>query len=597
MEGRECCRYKGTAMDGSYKVLARKYRPQTFAEIIGQDAMVRVMRNSFEADRIAHAFILTGVRGVGKTTTARLVAKGLNCVGPDGDGGPTTDPCGKCEHCLAIADGRHVDVLEMDAASRTGVADVREIIESVAYRAATARYKVYIIDEVHMLSNNAFNALLKTLEEPPEHVKFVFATTEIRMVPVTVLSRCQRFDLRRVRQNELTAHLRMIAEREEAKISDPALALIIRASEGSVRDAVSLLDQAMSLGESEIDDKRIREMLALADRGRILDLLERVMEGDAAGSLNELRSQYEEGADPQALLRDLAEAVHWISVIKMNPEVAEEASVGPEERERGLEMSRTLPASVLARAWQMLVKSLDEARYSPTHMMAAEMAMIRLTHVAELPTPFQIASKLEGPAAADSEAAGRGAASRAAKEPAPAGRAKPGRSDAADGSEERDAAADSDRKAADAKHPSQDAKPPTTAGGAKPDGSDAPGGTEKRDAAADSDRKAADEKRPSQDAKPQASAAKPHGSEVSGSSDKRDAVADSDGKAADAEDPSCDEKLQASNAEADAGGERADAGAGQPKEHALVRSVLDAFPGAQLRTCDAAGTASGQGGS
>ena len=593
-------------MDGSYKVLARKYRPQTFAEIIGQDAMVRVMRNSFQADRIAHAFILTGVRGVGKTTTARLIAKGLNCVGSDGDGGPTTDPCGKCEHCLAIADGRHVDVLEMDAASRTGVADVREIIESVAYRAATARHKVYIIDEVHMLSNNAFNALLKTLEEPPEHVKFVFATTEIRMVPVTVLSRCQRFDLRRVRQSELTAHLRMIAEREEAKISDPALALIIRASEGSVRDAVSLLDQAMSLGESEIDDKRIREMLALADRGRILDLLERVMEGDAAGSLNELRSQYDEGADPQALLRDLAEAVHWISVIKMNPEVAEEASVGPEERERGLEMSRSLPASVLARAWQMLVKSLDEARYSPTHMMAAEMAMIRLTHVAELPTPFQIASKLEGAGAADSEAAGQDAAPVAAAEPEPAGRAKPG------GSDKTDSAADSGRKAADAKHPSQDAKPPTTA--TKPDGSEASESSDKTDAAADSDRKASEAERPSQDAKAdrpsqdakaQASDAEAEGPEESGSSGKRDAAADSDRKAAEAEHPSQDAKAdrpsqdakaQASDAEADASREWAEAGAEQPKDHALVRSVLDAFPGAQLRTCDAAGKASGQGG-
>lgn len=528
-------------MDGSYKVLARKYRPQTFAEIIGQDAMVRVMRNSFQADRIAHAFILTGVRGVGKTTTARLIAKGLNCVGPEGDGVPTTDPCGKCEHCLAIADGRHVDVLEMDAASRTGVADVREIIESVAYRAATARYKVYIIDEIHMLSNNAFNALLKTLEEPPEHVKFVFATTEIRMVPVTVLSRCQRFDLRRVRQSELSAHLRMIAGREEAKISDPALALIIRASEGSVRDAVSLLDQAMSLGESEIDDGRIREMLALADRGRILDLLERVMEGDAAGSLNELRSQYDEGADPQALLRDLAEAVHWISVIKMNPEVAEEASVGPEERERGLEMSRSLPASVLARAWQMLVKSLDEARYSPTHMMAAEMAMIRLTHVAELPTPFQIAKKLEGTAAADPEKSRRDAAPVASAGSAPAS-------------------------------------------GAKPDGSDSSGSSGKRGMAAGEDGPAADAKHPSRDAKPQASAAEPDGSEASGGSGKRDAASATNMEAGEMERPSKDAKAGAGNAESDTRGEPAEAGAVQPKDHALVQSVLAAFPGAQLRT-------------
>ena len=390
-------------MDESYKVLARKYRPQTFAEIIGQDTMVRVLRNAFNADRIAHAFILTGVRGVGKTTTARLIAKGLNCIGTDGSGGPTTEPCGQCQHCQSIAEGRHVDVLEMDAASRTGVGDVREIIESVPYRAANARYKVYIVDEVHMLSSNAFNALLKTLEEPPEHVKFVFATTEIRMVPITVLSRCQRFDLNRVQQGQMASHLKMIAEKEGAQISDPALALVVRAAEGSVRDAISLLDQAISLGSGEIDLVRIREMLSLADRGRILDLLEMIMKGDTAGALGELRSQYSEGVDPQALLRDLAESVHWVSMLKFSPEIADDPSVNPDERVRGLEMAKALSMSILTRAWQMLVKSLDELVHSPSQIMAAEMTVIRLTHVADLPTPQQLAKVL-----ADAEPSGKG---------------------------------------------------------------------------------------------------------------------------------------------------------------------------------------------
>ena len=406
-------------MDESYKVLARKYRPQTFAEIIGQDAMVRVLRNAFNADRIAHAFILTGVRGVGKTTTARLIAKGLNCIGADGSGGPTTEPCGQCEHCVSIAEGRHVDVLEMDAASRTGVGDVREIIESVPYRAANARYKIYIVDEVHMLSNNAFNALLKTLEEPPEHVKFVFATTEIRMVPVTVLSRCQRFDLNRVQQDQMVSHLKMIAEKEGAKVADPALALVVRAAEGSVRDAISLLDQAISLGGGEIDVVRIREMLSLADRGRILDLLEMIMKGETAGALEELRSQYAEGVDPQALLRELAESVHWVSMLKISPEIADDPSVSPDERVRGLGMANALSMSILARAWQMLVKSLDELVYSPSQIMGAEMAVIRLTHAADLPTPQQLAKMLADYESSSRSDAGQPANRVVAQEPQP----------------------------------------------------------------------------------------------------------------------------------------------------------------------------------
>jgi len=378
-----------------YQVLARKYRPETFADLVGQDAMVRTLKNAFEADRIAQAFIMTGIRGTGKTTTARIIAKGMNCVGPDGTGGPTTDPCGVCEQCVAIAEGRHVDVLEMDAASRTGVGDIREIIDSVAYRAASARYKIYIIDEVHMLSTSAFNALLKTLEEPPAHVKFIFATTEIRKVPVTVLSRCQRFDLRRIEPEVMIALLRKIAGLEGAEITDDALALITRAAEGSARDAQSLLDQAISHGAGETTAEQVRAMLGLADRGRVLDLFDLVMAGDAAGALTELSSQYADGADPMAVLRDLAEITHWISVIRITPEAADDPTVSPDERSRGRDMADRLSMPVLARMWQMSLKSLEEVASSPNAMMAAEMAIIRMTHVAELPTPGDLVAKLK----------------------------------------------------------------------------------------------------------------------------------------------------------------------------------------------------------
>jgi len=378
----------------NYQVLALKYRPQTFADLIGQDAMVRTLKNAFQADRIAHAFIMTGVRGVGKTTTARIIAKGLNCIGPDGQGGPTVEPCGECEPCRAIAEGRHVDVMEMDAASRTGVGDIREIIDSVHYRAASARYKIYIIDEVHMLSTSAFNALLKTLEEPPEHVKFIFATTEIRKVPVTVLSRCQRFDLRRIEPEVMIAHLRGIAAREGAQISDDALALITRAAEGSVRDALSLMDQAIAHGAGETSAEQVRAMLGLADRGRVLDLFELVMRGDAAGALQELSGQYADGADPMAVLRDLAEVTHWTSVIKITPEAAEDPTVSPEERARGRDLAERLPMRALTRMWQMLLKALEEVAHAPNAMMAAEMAIIRLTHVADLPSPEDLVRKL-----------------------------------------------------------------------------------------------------------------------------------------------------------------------------------------------------------
>ncbi|MCT8161538.1 DNA polymerase III subunit gamma/tau [Pseudoruegeria sp. SHC-113] len=379
----------------AYQVLARKYRPATFADLIGQDAMVRTLKNAFAADRIAQAFIMTGIRGTGKTTTARIISKGMNCIGPDGTGGPTTEPCGVCEHCVAIAEGRHVDVMEMDAASRTGVGDIREIIDSVHYRAASARYKIYIIDEVHMLSNSAFNALLKTLEEPPAHVKFIFATTEIRKVPVTVLSRCQRFDLRRIEPEVMIAHLQSIAGKENAQIAEDALALITRAAEGSVRDAMSLLDQAIAHGAGETTADQVRAMLGLADRGRVLDLFDMVMKGDAGAALQELAAQYADGADPMAVLRDLAEITHWISVIKITPEAVEDPTVSPDERARGQAMAEALPMRVLTRMWQMLLKALEEVAMAPNAMMAAEMAVIRLTHVAELPSPEDLIRKLQ----------------------------------------------------------------------------------------------------------------------------------------------------------------------------------------------------------
>ena len=379
-----------------YQVLARKHRPQTFADLIGQEAMVRTLKNAFEHDRIHHAFVMTGVRGVGKTTTARIIAKGLNCVGEDGQGGPTIAPCGVCEPCRQISDSRHVDVLEMDAASRTGVGDIREIIDSVRYRAASARYKVYIIDEVHMLSTSAFNALLKTLEEPPEHVKFIFATTEIRKVPVTVLSRCQRFDLRRIEPEVMIEFLQGIAKKEGAEVAEEALALITRAAEGSARDALSLLDQAIAHGAGETGPDQVRAMLGLADRGRVIDLFETIMKGDAAAALTEMGRQYADGADPMAVLKDLAELTHWISVVQINKDNANDPTIGADERDRGLKLAESLQMRSLTRMWQMLLKALEEVSRAPNAMMATEMAIIRLTHVADLPSPEEIVRQLTG---------------------------------------------------------------------------------------------------------------------------------------------------------------------------------------------------------
>jgi DNA polymerase-3 subunit gamma/tau len=381
--------------DDSYKVLARKYRPETFKDLVGQAAMVQTLKNAFEADRIAQAFILTGIRGTGKTTTARIIAKGLNCIGLDQKGGPTVEPCGKCSNCTAIIEGNHVDVLEMDAASRTGVDDIREIIESIYYKASSGRFRVYIIDEVHMLSNNAFNALLKTLEEPPKHVKFIFATTEIRKVPVTVLSRCQRFDLRRIEPEEMIALLQRIAKSEGVNVSEDAFRMITRASEGSARDATSLLDQAISHGGGSSNAKHVRDMLGIADRGRVLDLFKMIMQGDAAAALTELNSQYSDGADPIVVLKDLAEITHWISVSKITPDMNEDPTITPDERTRGIELSKTLSMRALTRMWQMLVKSLGEITIAPSPVMAAEMIIIRLTHAADLPPTDELIKTIE----------------------------------------------------------------------------------------------------------------------------------------------------------------------------------------------------------
>jgi DNA polymerase-3 subunit gamma/tau len=385
-----------------YRVLARKHRPQTFAALVGQEAMVRTLRNAFARGRIAHAFVLTGVRGVGKTTTARIIAKGLNCVGPDGTGGPTIEPCGVCDPCRRIAEGRFVDVLEIDAASNNGVDFVRDLNE-MARTAPSARHRVFILDEVHMLSTAAFNALLKTLEEPPGHTKFILATTEIRKVPVTVLSRCQRFDLRRIEPEAMLAFLRGVADAEGAQIDDEALGLVARAAEGSARDALSLLDQAIAHGAGgAVDAQAARAMLGLADRGRSLDLFERIMAGDAAGALAELGAQYADGADPAAVLRDLAEIAHWLSMAKVTPATADDPTAPAAERARARDMAGRLSMRALSRAWQMLLKALEEVARAPNAMMAAEMAVIRLTHVADLPSPEELVRRLAeaGPAAA-----------------------------------------------------------------------------------------------------------------------------------------------------------------------------------------------------
>jgi len=390
-----------------YRVLARKYRPQNFSELIGQDAMVQTLANAIARGRIAHAFLLTGVRGVGKTSTARLVAKALNCVGPDGQSGPTIEPCGVCEQCKAITEGRHIDVIEMDAASHTGVDDVREIIDAVRYASVSARYKIYIIDEVHMLSKNAFNALLKTLEEPPEHVKFLFATTEVDKVPLTVLSRTQRFDLRRIPAEKLAAHFAEVSKSEGVNVEEDALRMIARAAEGSARDGLSILDQAIAHGGGTVSAEQVRDMLGLADRGRIRRLLEHVLAADAAATLSDLDEAHDLGIDPGALMRGLMEELHLATRTKAG---ASAEALPAEQRESAERLASELGWGQIHRVWQMLLKGLADVQVAPDPREAAMMALLRLIHAADLPDPATVLARLSGEA---------GAASLASAAPAP----------------------------------------------------------------------------------------------------------------------------------------------------------------------------------
>ncbi len=380
-----------------YRVLARKYRPQTFSQLIGQEPMVRTLANAIERDRLAHAFLMTGVRGVGKTSTARLIAKALNCIGPDGQGGPTIDPCGVCEPCRSIAEGQHIDVIEMDAASHTGVDDVREIIEAVRYAAVSARYKIYIIDEVHMLSRNAFNALLKTLEEPPAHVKFLFATTEVDKLPVTVLSRTQRFDLRRIPAELLAEHYGNVCQLEGVDAEEEALRIIASAAEGSARDGLSILDQAIAHADLDTDGKvtgaRVRDMLGLADKGAQRELLQVLLDGDAPALLSGINDQYALGVEPLALMRAMMDLVHRVTVAQVSggdPDAPSE-----EERTALAGFAQQLSAAQLHRLWQLLLKGYEEVRQAPDPLVSVQMALLRVLHAADMPDPGKLAKRLE----------------------------------------------------------------------------------------------------------------------------------------------------------------------------------------------------------
>lgn len=397
-----------------YRVLARKYRPQNFDQLIGQDTLVRTLKNAIDSGRVAHAFMLTGVRGVGKTTTARIIAKALNYTGPDGKSGPTTGPTDDCDTCRAIAEDRHPDVMEMDAASRTGVDDIREILDGVRYAPSSARYKVYIIDEVHMLSKNAFNALLKTLEEPPPHVKFIFATTEIRKVPVTVLSRCQRFDLRRVDPETLTKHYANVCAKENVTAEDEAVAMIARAADGSVRDGLSILDQAMALAQGAITTEQVRGMLGLADRGQLLDLMEHVLAGRVDACMDTAANLYRVGADPETILNDLLDITHLMSKFQAikSPPATVEPNMATAERTRAADIAGKAGIPALNRMWQILLKGIGELQYAPNPQAAAEMVLIRLCYASELPDPATILKQLK-----DGTIVSTGGAARASSAP------------------------------------------------------------------------------------------------------------------------------------------------------------------------------------
>ena len=377
-----------------YRVLARAYRPTRLSALIGQEALVRTLKNAFASGRVAHAFLLSGIRGVGKTTTARIIARGLNCTGTDGQGGPTPEPCGVCPSCTAIDEDRALDVIEMDAASQTGKDDVLELLEGLQFLPSYSRYKVYILDEVHMLSSKAWNALLKTVEEPPPHAKFIFATTELRKVPITVLSRCQKFELRRVGPEELAVHLAGICAQEGVAVSEDALATVARAAEGSVRDALSLLDQAIATADGPVDGELVQAMLGLGDRIQLLDLFDTVMRGDAKGALERFGQLYALGADPVAVAQDLLEIGHWLSRLKVAAEATSSLGIAAAAAERAAAMAKELSLPVLARAWQMLLRGIDEIRSAPDARAAAEMLLLRIACVSDLPSPAELARLL-----------------------------------------------------------------------------------------------------------------------------------------------------------------------------------------------------------
>ena len=383
------------AEDTKYRVLARKYRPQGFKSLIGQDALVRTISNAIAQNKLAQAYILTGIRGIGKTTSARIIAKALNCIGPDGNGGMTPDPCGVCKHCTEIANGSHVDVIEMDAASNTGVDNIREIIEGARYAPLSARYKIYIIDEVHMLSKGAFNALLKLLEEPPERVKFIFATTEIRKVPVTILSRCQRFDLKRIDTATLADYFKEICKKENVTFEDTAITLIAKAADGSVRDGLSLLDQAIAHGNGSVTQDQVREMIGLADKGALFDLYELLMKGDMPAVLKTTENLYNLGTDPLTLTNDLLDLTHWLTQIKITPDVLNDDILSEQEKTRGKQLADNLSVSTLSRTWQMLLKGNSEVKFSESPIKALEMLLVRLAYASDLPSVLELVEQIK----------------------------------------------------------------------------------------------------------------------------------------------------------------------------------------------------------